>query len=142
MVGTSLYASQDLALNAQTLVMKLEANMGRAYAVQDGPESKWRYKLMAKRDGELDSFLCFLSPGLNEDLFKIARIVDEIAHLRKKLPPTTLNYLRTYGVRTLVLAPDDPVRELLHSPWRESGVIAVPMLLGYPFSYFRFGSGL
>ena len=142
MVGTSLYKSQDLALNAQAFVMKLEANMGRAFAVQNGPESKWRYKLMSKKDGEKDSFLCFLSPELNEDLFKIARIVDEIAHLRKKLPPTTLNYLRTYGVRTLVLAPDDPVRELLHSPWRESGVIAVPMLLGYPFSYFRFGSGL
>jgi hypothetical protein len=85
--------------------------------------------------------LGFLSTELNDDLFKIARIVDEVAHLGKKLPPSTLNYLRTYGVRTLVLAPDDPVRELLHSPWRESGVIAAPMLLGYPFSYFRFRSG-
>ena len=141
LVGNSLYASQEHAFNAQSLVMKLEANMGRAYAVQNGPESNWRYKLISKKDGEIDSTLGYLSTELNDDLFKIARIVDEVARLRKKLPPSTLNYLRTYGVRTLVLAPDDPVRELLHSPWRESGFIAVPMLLGYPFSYFRFGSG-
>ena len=41
------------------------------------------------------------------------------------------------GIRTLAVAPDDEVREQLHSPWRESGFVLAPMVLGYGMAYFR-----
>jgi hypothetical protein len=40
-------------------------------------------------------------------------------------------------VRTIALAPDDPVREQLHAPWCDSGLIAAPMLMGYSIASFR-----
>jgi hypothetical protein len=37
----------------------------------------------------------------------------------------------------MVLKPDDPIREALHAPWRDSGFLVAPLLLGYGMSYFH-----
>jgi hypothetical protein len=86
-------------------------------------------------DGE--GHLCCLGTSLGHDLFAIAKFVDPLVHLGNARPPRQLNHLRTLGVSTLAVAPDDPVREQLHASWRDSGLIAAPMLTGYSMAYFR-----
>jgi hypothetical protein len=102
-----------------------------------GATMDWRYRISLAEDPE-DRAICFLATGVNGDLFAIARVVDELVRQNRKKPPLEFQYFRSYGVRTLVLSQDDPIRETLHSPWRDSGVVAAPMVLGYPMCYFRY----
>jgi hypothetical protein len=114
--------------------MALQASMASVYAEATNPDLDWRFRVMAEDGG---GQLCYLSRGLGYDLFEIAKFVDRIVHLEKKRPPGQLKHLRSFGVRTLAVSPDDPVREQLHAPWCDSGLIAAPMLMGYPMAYFR-----
>lgn len=136
LAGVHLYESPDEARAAQERVMSFGTGMGGTHAVQNAAK-EWRYQVLLD---ESNQHLFYLSPTINHDLFAIARAVDESVHLGRRLPPNQLKYLHTFGFRTLAVAPDDPMREHLHSPWRESGVLAAPMLLAYPFAYFRWGT--
>ena len=98
-------------------------------AVAD-PEINYRYRL--REDGS-DSFLAVLSKSVNRDLFRIA----EALAGRRMRPPHRLHHLRVLGVRTLVLPPDSPESEVLHEPWRSSGILMAPLLLGYTTVTFR-----
>jgi hypothetical protein len=82
-----------------------------------------------ERTGET---ICFLGTGLNNDLFSVAALQGA------RKPPSSFTDLWSYGMRTLALASDDPERELLHPPWRDSGIVAAPMVLGYPLCFFRY----
>ena len=46
-------------------------------------------------------------------------------------PPGFIPHLRSLGARTLAMAPDDPRLELLHEPWRTSGFLSAPLLIGF-----------
>lgn len=114
--------------------MALQAGMTSVYAEATSSDLDWRFRVIAEEDGRP---LCYLSRGLGYDLFEIAKFVDRIVHLEKKRPPRRLKHLYSFGVRTLAVSPDDPVREQLHAPWRDSGLIAAPMVMGYSMAYFR-----
>lgn len=134
LVGISLFDTQAEALAAQARVLGLRGDMEVAQAKASDGRTDWRFRLV--KEGT-DDIICFLGTGLTHDLLDVAKKVDELAHLGKLRGPRQLNHLKVFGVRTMVLAPDDPARELLHPPWRDSGIIAVPMVIGYPFAYFR-----
>lgn len=134
LVGRSLYASGIEAREAQTRIMTLKANMVAARAKSTDRSLDWRYRVETE-DGE--GHLCYLNPTVRYDLSNVAQFLEQCVHLGKSRPPRQLNNLRSFGVRTLAIAPDDPIREQLHTPWRESGLIAAPMLMGYPMAYFR-----
>ncbi|CAJ0797879.1 ATP-dependent DNA helicase Rep [Ralstonia mannitolilytica] len=134
LVGTGLYGSAAEAREAQARVMALKANMSAAQAEATNSSLDWRYTIRAE-DGQ--GHLCFLAKAVNYDLFDIAKFVDQCVRLGKLRPPKQLKHLRCFGTRTLAVAPDDPVRERLHAPWRDSGLIAAPMLMGYSMAYFR-----
>jgi|GEM_PF-642899 hypothetical protein len=128
LVGRSLYKLDGDALDAQVRILNLK-EMTTAYAATN-QNLKWRY-IVEMEDG--GGNLCFLNRALNSDLFTIKNKLK----IKKRRLPLRLNYIRCFGVRTLAVSPDDPVREQLHSPWRESGLIAAPMLMGYSMAYFR-----
>lgn len=134
LVGKSLYGSAAEARECQERVMALQSGMASLYAESTSPDLDWRFRVIAE---EMGGQLCYLSRCLGYDLFKIAKLVDRIVHLEKKLPPGRLKHLYSFGVRTLAVSPDDPIREQLHAPWRDSGLIAAPMLMGYSMAYFR-----
>jgi hypothetical protein len=46
-------------------------------------------------------------------------------------PPSFVPHLRSLGARTLVVPPGDPRLELLHEPWRTSGFLSGPLLIGF-----------
>ncbi|MFC6519807.1 hypothetical protein ACFQAT_08475 [Undibacterium arcticum] len=68
----------------------------------------------------------------------IAFKVNEIVHLNRCKIPNEIRYLKSFGARTLAVAPDDPIREMLHAPWRDSGFMLAPLVLGYGMVYFRY----
>jgi hypothetical protein len=137
LVGRACFAASRDAQAAQQLVMTSCSTLVELKASSAGATMDWRYRISLAEDPE-DRAICFLATGVNGDLFAIARVVDELVRQNRKKPPLEFQYFRSYGVRTLVLSQDDPIRETLHSPWRDSGVVAAPMVLGYPMCYFRY----
>ena len=134
LVGKAFYCNQLDALSAQRQVIDLKTNMGNAYATSMDRSMDWRYQISVS---ESDKHLCYLGKNINTDFFSIAKIINEIVHQNKLNPPSKFNYLRTFGFRTLALSPSDEIRERLHPPWCHSGIMAAPMLIGYPIVYFR-----
>ncbi|WP_161625782.1 UvrD-helicase domain-containing protein [Novilysobacter defluvii] len=134
LVGIRLFHSRADAEAAQARVMSLGSQMWQGYASSTSEATEWRYQVCLNDSSDR---LCYLSSTLNHDMFAIAKTVEEKVRLGRTRPPSQLRYMTIFGFRTIALAPDDPARELLHSPWRESGFLAAPMLLAYPFAYFR-----
>jgi superfamily I DNA/RNA helicase len=132
LVGQNIYEDSGAAIKAQSAIAKISGRLIDASAVS-GPKSiSYRYGLQA--DG---SHLCYLSRNIGYDMFEIAKQVDKIVHMKCVNPPRDLRYLRIFGTRTFAVAPEDPARETLHAPWRDSGFILAPMVLGYGMVHFR-----
>ena len=89
-------------------------------------ESGWNYEL-----GTHDlARLGVLSPRFTEDMRKISNDA-------KRFPPAkVLPYVRSIGIRSIVLAPDDPELQHLHEPFASSGFLFAPMLTGFPSGFF------
>lgn len=78
------------------------------------------------------------SQSLNNDLFKIADIVQLRRGWGRRRPPDYFVHLYLTGVRTVVLRPDDPELEQLHEPWRTSGIMLAPMVHGFVTTFFPY----
>jgi hypothetical protein len=115
-------------------IIASSSGMVHTQANMTNAETDWRFKVELK---EGQGHLCYLSKILGNDLFEIARYVDQYEYHPKGGPPKQLQHLRSFGVRTMALAQGDPVREQLHSPWCDSSLIAAPMLMGYSIASFR-----
>jgi hypothetical protein len=136
LVGRRYFATAREAEAAQQRAQMSTAIPVDLRAFGTSPENDWRYRMSLASDPTAGT-ICFLSDQLNTDLFSIGREAAELVRSRSRLPPSDFIDVRSYGSRTVTLVPSDPARELLHSPWRESGIIAAPMVLGYPLCFFR-----
>lgn len=91
---------------------------------------EWAFAL---RFGEEDDpIACYLAPQVSYDLMAICKLTVG----GRGRTPKRIYHLRSLGVRTLSLAPDDPTRDLLHSPWRESGLMLAPQLVALANVYY------
>ena len=94
-----------------------------------------------KEEGE-EQCLAVLSKSVNADLFVIANAVQaRLRGRRRRRPPGTIQHLHVQGVRTIVLPPDAPECEALHEPWRSSGIMLAPLILGYSTMFFPVRNG-
>jgi len=134
LVGRALYADVAEARECQQRVMALADSFSPAQADATDEGHQWRFRLSQGGEG---GHLCYLSAAVGRDLFSVAKFVDQLVKLGRTKPPRQLRHLRLFGVRTVAIAPDNPLREQLHAPWRDSGLVAAPMLMGYPMVYFR-----
>lgn len=87
---------------------------------------------------EKSRLLGHLSQTVNFDLFEVARAIQRKIRGPKRRPPNDLRYLRLVGVRSIVLPPDSPEAELLHDPWRKSGIVLAPVVIGYTTAFFPY----
>lgn len=76
------------------------------------------------------TLLGVMTESLQSDLRSIAN------ECKQWPPPSFLPYVRSVGLRTLAVRPDDPVLERLHEPWRSSGFAVAPLLIGFPTGRF------
>lgn len=88
-----------------------------------------------KEDGQ-GQCLAVLSQCVNTDLFAVANAIQAKLGGRPRRPPNTIRHLHVRGLRTMVLPPDAAEAESLHEPWRSSGVMLAPLVLGYSTAFF------
>lgn len=123
LVGARSFADATDALAAQQRWLEQPLRSGLAAFSDAGLD--WDYEI---RDAD-GTRLGILDRQLNKDLWDIAKA------MKAPRPPGMLPHLRSFGLASIVLRPDDPRLADLHEPWRSSGFLFVPMLTG--FSSFR-----
>ena len=124
LVGTAAF-SEAGALAAQNMILTSPVMTGMfAAAVGD---LDWK---LALRTAEKLRIAVF-SEKVKSDLHDIA------VRCQKYPPPNYLAHVRSTGLRTMVIRPDDPDLDRLHEPWRSSGFLFAPMLTGFGWTTFR-----
>ncbi|PSH68586.1 hypothetical protein CU102_12540 [Phyllobacterium brassicacearum] len=119
LVGKSAFPTQADALEAQGVLIKKPIQQ-RLFASADKTVG-WNLALKT-RDNER---VGVLSRKLKDDLTTIANMSGTWP------PPSYLPFIRSAGIRTIAVRPDDPRREQLHEPWCSSGFLLAPMLIGF-----------
>jgi hypothetical protein len=134
LVGTSFYTEQQHAEAAQRAcadtVGAVRKATGSRKKYEGAQPTPWTYDITLS-DAETAVRICALSEQVNRDLFAVAGKVGAIP----PRPPRSLLHLRTLGARTLVVD-DVSALESLHKPWRDSGFMLAPCLVGYGMCYF------
>lgn len=131
--GRSLFASSNEVRSSQTRIQAF-ADENIALIAEIDHRSDFAYRL---RENEQGQCLAVLSQSVNRDLFKVAKAVQgKIGGGRR--PPDMIPHLHVRGVRTIVLPPDAPEGETLYDPWRSSGIMLAPLILGYSTAYFPY----
>jgi hypothetical protein len=110
---------QGFLTNAREFPLKVSA--------RSGPAPTYAYRLL-QSDAVL---LGGLAEPVNWDLFDAGAEVQRQRGGGSRRPPAWLNHINVLGVQTIVLPPESPDAELLHEPWRTSGILLAPIVLGY-----------
>lgn len=114
----------------------------RSFATSEGAEvaqgllreSRLRRDLLARADRNFNGdWVVETSDGRRLGLLgsPLKSDLRDISQKSARRPPAVIPGLRSLGARTLALGPDDPRLELLHEPWRSSGFLSAPLLVGF-----------
>jgi hypothetical protein len=87
---------------------------------------QWHFSILNEKDERLG----VLDQSFDDDLREIAQA------LRTWRTPYVFPHLRSLGIRSIVLRPEDPVLEDLYEPWRSSGFLFAPLLTGFTSGKF------
>jgi hypothetical protein len=118
LVGRSVFSSARDARKAQEYLTQNPVLTGlRAFACE---ELGWNFAIETADGVRIGA----LSEKVVSDLKEVAKRCDSWP------PPRALAHLRSIGLRSIALRPDDPRLEQLHEPWRSSGFVMAPMLIG------------
>lgn len=137
LAGRSFFANPAAVRAAQTRIRGFVDEAVSLVAESDR-DTGFVYRL--KEDGQ-GQCLAVLSQAVNADLFTVANAVQAKLGGGGRRPPDRLRHLHVRGVRTIVLPPDAPQGETLYEPWRSSGVMLAPLVLGYSTAFFPFARG-
>lgn len=123
LVGRVAFATPDDAKKAQRAWLNAPLRTGLIARARRDVD----WKLSLEDNGQR---LAVLSTQVSEDLRQIAQECGQWP------PPSFLPHLRSIGLRTLVVSPDSAWAEQLHEPWRSSGFLIAPLLLGFSTAKF------
>lgn len=124
LVGVAAFSEEE-ARKAQ-LVIALNPSMQDLYAAAKG-DLGWNMELVTPEQQRI----AVLADRVRTDFREIAKATNRWPQ------PGYLAKIRSIGLRTLVVRPDDPVLERLHEPWRSSGFMLAPMLVGFGWSKLK-----
>lgn len=124
LVGVSAFSEKEAHV-AQSFIA---ANpIAQDFFASAKKELQWNMELLT---GDKQR-IAILADGLKRDL-------REIASTTNRWPqPGYIAHIRSIGLRTLVVRPDDPVLDRLNGPWRSSGFMLAPMLVGFGWSKLK-----
>lgn len=128
LTGRQFFGSCDDVEWAQNKIYGLEGGVSEEIVAMSNSNKDYRYGIHLEE--RLDP-VCFLTKKLNNDMFSIAK------KLNRMYPGSKIRHLRTFGARSFVLTPDDPLKETLHAPWCDSGFMLAPLVIGYSSVYFN-----
>ena len=132
LAGRSNFASPGGVRAAQTRIRSF-ADETVSLVAESDHDAGFIYRL--KEDGQ-GQCLGVLSQAVNADLFTVANAVQAKLGGGRRRSPDTIRHLHVRGVRTIVLPPDAPEGETLYEPWRSSGIMLAPLVLGYSTAFF------
>jgi hypothetical protein len=118
LVGKPTFAKAADALAAQRLLANRPVLSGLYARVRE--ELGWKLALEMEGERRLGA----LSDKVNADLREIASRCDCWP------PPKFLPHIRSIGLRTIAVRADDAELDQLHEPWRTSGFLLAPMIVG------------
>lgn len=129
--GRSFYPDPDDVRRRQAALLRLADGAGPLMATADR-DNGFAYHV-AEQSGES---LAVLAKQVNDDLFDIGAVIRDDDGGPKRRPPDRIPHLYCHGLRTIVLPPDSSDAESLHDPWSRTGIVLVPVLVGYTTLYF------
>lgn len=132
--GRDLFASSNDVRASQNRIRGFAAENVALVAELDRA-ANFAYRLKENEQGQC---LAVLSRSVNGDLFKIAKAVQGRLGGGHRRTPDRIRHLHVRGVRTIVLPPDAPEGETLYDPWRSSGIMLAPLVLGYSTASFPY----
>ena len=147
--GISGQANFDQSEDVENNIKRIIENSGDftdAFAWRDsGPDYSYRIcpgeckgpNIWNMNETEIDSLrrqsFAVFSQNVNQDIFSGRKCLNN----KYQTTPSLINYLRIFGLRTIVLSPDSNVCETLHYPWSESGIMPAPIISGFPTLFFN-----
>ena len=134
LAGRSNFTSPDAVKTAQNRILSFAEESGSLVAECDR-DADFIYRLKEDEQGKC---LAVLSKTVNNDLFDIAKAIEVKLSCGKLRPPPKIRHLNVRGLRTIVLPPDSPEVEMLYEPWRSSGIMVAPLVLGFSTEFFPF----
>lgn len=144
LVGKRYFSDMSGAVLAQkelwnnrnkSIPLKAEAqsNLGFSYRVSVDYSEFKNANMNSDKPTSYKSELFYFSNALNRDLFIVGKMLNR-GRLR---PPLDFRYFYSMGTRTVAMASDDPMREDLNDPWRSSGFMLAPIIMGFPDFYLK-----
>ena len=130
--GRSFYPDPDSVRQRQASFPRLADGAGPLIATADH-DNGFAYRVAEQNPGEC---LAVLAKQVNDDLFDIGAAIRGEDGGSKRRPPDRIPHLYCHGLRTIVLPPDSANAESLHEPWSRTGIVLVPVLVGYTTLYF------
>ena len=130
--GRSFYADAAAVRHCQTALLEFSSGIHPLVASADRGKG-FAYHLTAP--GGVDRF-AVLSNSVNTDLFSIAHDVQHATKSVPLRPPDKIAHLSVRGLRTIVLRADSQEADALHEPWRTTGMVLAPVIIGYTTMYF------
>lgn len=137
LAGRSFFADAATVRAAQSRILNF-ADEAVSLVAESDRDAGFAYRL--KEDGQ-GQCLAVLSQAVNADLFTVANAIQTKLGGGRRRPPDRFRHLHARGIRTIVLAPDAPEGETLFEPWRSSGIMLAPLVLGYSTAFFPFARG-
>jgi len=130
LVGISTFATPDDAGSAQKWLQDYSGELQMAIAISG---SDFGYRVSREKDTPT---LAVLNNQVNKDLFEIGRRIASNHPGVNLRPNGAIPYIRIFGARSVVVAPDDK-RFDLHEPWATSGFMLAPVVQAFTMVSFR-----
>jgi len=127
LAGKAYFPGPDEIKESQKKIRDVSGRIVEAHADIESADGGSFYRLMEKGD---DTVLAIFAPTVRHDLGQVLRAMRQPGSGSGR-PPRELPHLRIFGARSVVLAPDAPVRERLQEPWASSGIMLAPVVVGY-----------
>lgn len=124
LVGRNEFSSADS--NSQQAFLGKSADVVTTYKLEADPDLDWRYRIRAGDNGPC---IGAMSRSLTNDLWEI---LAKKGQRQSHKPPRYVNYVRSQGSATIVLASDDPELETINEPWASSGFLLKPRIAAFP----------
>ena len=127
LAGRMFFADSDAVHASQARIRNLADETVSLVAESDSSAGS-RYRLREDGQGQC---LGVLSESVNEALREVAKAIKEQSGGDLRRIPDKIPHLHVRGVRTVVLRPGAPDSEMLLEPWKRSGIMLAPVVLGY-----------
>jgi hypothetical protein len=129
-VGLRWFRNSAEVQEAQKRIYLLRSGITELIAVRRLISGVYAYAITDSVDNEDN--LVFIGKGFSDDVSRLGQQINRVKKNGRVVPPKSILGLRCYGVTTLAIPPDSNYRSNVHPPWRVSGLMVAPLILGYP----------